>query len=84
MAFPSTLSNPVTLTLCASVSGLSWGGYPLRGFGVIARNYTSMKFLTGLPIRVRMFVRIHEKMHEYLCEKSNPIPLTWGGYSYEG
>lgn len=51
---------------------------------VIARNYTSMKILTGLPLRVRMFVRIHEKMHEYLCEKSNPIPLTWGGYSYEG
>jgi anthranilate synthase/aminodeoxychorismate synthase-like glutamine amidotransferase len=51
---------------------------------VIARNYTSMKILTGLPLRVRMFVRVHEKMHEYLCEKSNPIPLTWGGYSYEG
>jgi anthranilate synthase/aminodeoxychorismate synthase-like glutamine amidotransferase len=51
---------------------------------VIARNYTSMKILTGLHLRVRMFVRVHEKMHEYLCEKSNPIPLTWGGYSYEG
>lgn len=48
-----------------------------EGLGLLQEITPFMNFLTGFPLRVRIFVRIHEFFCEYLCEKCNPIPLLF-------